>query len=165
MAAALAALLIFRQRFLYSMGVGGALCALIAAGVSLTLLPALLGVLGQRVNAGGPKRWKDAIRGEALAERSGFWYRHSRRVMRRPVPVAMGAAALLIALGLPFTGIRFTGVDASVLPRDAVGARGRRRAARRVPAQRHVAGLRVRADWRRAAVEAYARAAAGAGAR
>ena len=39
------------QRFLYSMGVGGALCALIAARVSLTLLPALLGVLGQRVNA------------------------------------------------------------------------------------------------------------------
>jgi uncharacterized membrane protein YdfJ with MMPL/SSD domain len=116
-AAALAALLIFRQRFLYSMGVGGGACALLAAAVSLTLLPALLGVLGERVNAGGPKRWKDAIRSEALAERSGFWYRHSRRVMRHPGPVAVGAAALLVALGLPFTGIRFTGVDASVLPR------------------------------------------------
>ena len=43
-AAALAALIVFRQRFLYSMGVGGMLCALIAAGVSLTLLPALLGI-------------------------------------------------------------------------------------------------------------------------
>ena len=117
-AAALAALMIFRQRFLYSMGVGGSLCALIAAGVSLTLLPALLGALGERVNAGGPKRWKDAIQREALAERSGFWYRHSRWVMRRPVPVATFASLLLIALGLPFTGIRFTGVDASVLPKD-----------------------------------------------
>jgi RND superfamily putative drug exporter len=117
-AAALAALIVFRQRFLYSMGVGGALCALIAAGVSLTLLPALLGALGERVNAGGPRRWKDAIAREAAGERSGFWYRHSRRVMKRPVPVALAAAVLLVAMGLPFLRIDFTGVDASVLPRD-----------------------------------------------
>jgi uncharacterized membrane protein YdfJ with MMPL/SSD domain len=117
-AAALAALIVFRQRFLYSMGVGGMLCALIAAAVSLTLLPALLAVLGERVNAGGPRRWKEAIAREARLERSGFWYRHSRRVMRRPVPVAAGAAVLLIALGVPFTTIQFTGIDASVLPRE-----------------------------------------------
>jgi RND superfamily putative drug exporter len=117
-ACALAALIVFRQRFLYSMGVGGALCALIAALVSLTLLPALLGALGERLNAGGPRRWKEAIAREAAGERSGFWYRHSRRVMRRPVPVAVGAAVLLIALGLPFLRIDFTGVDATVLPRD-----------------------------------------------
>jgi putative drug exporter of the RND superfamily len=117
-AAALAALIVFRQRFLYSMGVGGALCALIAAGVSLTLLPALLGILGEKVNAGGPKRWKEAIAREARAEKSGFWYRHSQRVMRRPVAFATGAAVLLIALGLPFITIKFTGIDASVLPKD-----------------------------------------------
>ncbi len=116
-AAALAALIVFRQRFLYSMGVGGALCALIAAGVSLTLLPALLGALGEKVNAGGPRRWKDAIAREAAAEKSGFWYGHSQRVMRRPVLFAVGAAVLLIALGLPFLRIEFTGVDASVLPK------------------------------------------------
>jgi uncharacterized membrane protein YdfJ with MMPL/SSD domain len=115
-ACALAALIVFRQRFLYSMGVGGALCALIAAGVSLTLLPALLGTLGERVNAGGPRRWKDAIAREAAGERSGFWYRHSQRVMRRPVAYTVVAGALLIAMGLPFLRIAFTGVDASVLP-------------------------------------------------
>src|SRR3954447_21670951 len=38
--------------------------------------------------------------------------------MRRPVPVAAGAATLLIVLGIPFWGIKFTGVDAGVLPRD-----------------------------------------------
>jgi uncharacterized membrane protein YdfJ with MMPL/SSD domain len=116
--AALASLLIFRQRFLYSMGVGGGAGALIAVGVSLTVLPALLAVLGERVNAGGLKRWKEAIARDARGERSGFWYRHSRWVMRRPVPVATGAAVLLLAMGLPFTQIRFTGVDASVLPKD-----------------------------------------------
>jgi uncharacterized membrane protein YdfJ with MMPL/SSD domain len=117
-AAALAALLVFRQRFLYSMGVGGTIAALVSAGVSLTLLPALLGTLGERVNAGGLGRWKDAIAREASGERSGFWYRHSQRVMRHPVGVATGAAVVLLALGAPFTQIRFTGVDASVLPRD-----------------------------------------------
>src|SRR3954452_21401531 len=37
--------------------------------------------------------------------------------MRHPAPVAIGAAVLLIALGLPFLRIQFTGVDASVLPK------------------------------------------------
>ena len=43
--------------------------------------------------------------------------------MRRPAPIAVGAATLLIVLGLPFLRIEFTGVDASVLPRDQLGAR------------------------------------------
>ncbi len=53
--AALASLLVFPQRFLYSMGLGGALVALFAALISLTVLPAVLTLLGARVNAGAPK--------------------------------------------------------------------------------------------------------------
>ena len=86
--------------------------------MSLTLLPAILAALGPRVNALSPKRWQAALHREASGERSGFWYRLSHMIMRRPVPVAAGASALLIAMGLPFLGIKFTGVDASVLPRD-----------------------------------------------
>ena len=55
--AALASLLVFPQRFLYSMGLGGALVALFAALISLTVLPAvltLLGVAGQRRRAEVP---------------------------------------------------------------------------------------------------------------
>ena len=155
-ACALAALIVFRQRFLYSMGVGGMLCALIAAGVSLTLLPALLGILGERVNAGGPRRWKEAIAREARAERSGFWYRHSQRVMRRPVGFATGAAVLLIALGAPFLTIRFTGIDPSVLPSRPAGADRRRRDQDRVPAERDVAGLRRGRGRAGGQVRAYA---------
>jgi uncharacterized membrane protein YdfJ with MMPL/SSD domain len=114
-AAALAALLVFQQRFLYSMGVGGILVTLVAATVSLTLLPALLAVLGPRVNALSPARWRAAMHREAARTDSGFWYRHSRRVMRRPGAIAVTTAVLLIALGLPFTQIQFTGVDAGVL--------------------------------------------------
>src|SRR5829696_1909903 len=117
-AAALAALLVFPLRFLYSMGVGGVVCALAAALVSLTLLPAILAALGPRVNAWSPKRWQVALHREASDVRGGFWYRLSQAVMRRPIPFAVGASTLLIVLGLPFLGIKFTGVDAGVLPRD-----------------------------------------------
>ena len=103
--AALLALLVFPQRFLYSMGTSGAITAIVACGVSLTALPALLVVLGRRVGA----RPQDA-------DRRGFWYRLSHAVMRRPVPVAAGAALILVLAGLPFLGIRFTGVDPTVLP-------------------------------------------------
>jgi len=112
-AAALLSLLVFPQRFLYSMGISGALVALIGAAVALTALPALLMVLGRRVDALAPRRWQ---RRDADADEHGFWSRLSRGVMRRPLPVALATGALLVALGLPFTGIKFTGVDASVLP-------------------------------------------------
>ena len=112
-AAALLSLLVFPQRFLYSMGISGALVALIGAVVALTALPALLMVLGRRVDALAPRRWQ---RRDADGDEHGFWFRLSGGVMRRPLPIALVTAALLVALGLPFTGIRFTGVDASVLP-------------------------------------------------
>ena len=115
-AAALASLTVFPQRFLYSMGIGGALVALVAALVSLTLLPALLAALGPRVNALSPKRWRQAAHRDATQVRAGFWYRLSQTVLRRPGRVAAASALLLIVLGLPFTRIEFTGVDPSVLP-------------------------------------------------
>ena len=117
-AAAMAALIVFRQRFLFSMGVGGALVALTAALVSVTLLPTLLAVLGPRVNALSPAGWRRAARRDAAQVEQGGWYRLSRAIMRRPLPVATGAAILLIVMGLPFLRIAFTGVDASVLPHD-----------------------------------------------
>jgi uncharacterized membrane protein YdfJ with MMPL/SSD domain len=115
-AAAMAALIVFDLRFLFSMGYGGVLVALTAALVSLTVLPALLAVLGPRVNALGLKRWKEAVQRDAAHVQEGPWYRFSQWVMKRPGPIAAATAALLIAMGLPFLRIEFTGVDASVLP-------------------------------------------------
>jgi uncharacterized membrane protein YdfJ with MMPL/SSD domain len=117
-AAAMASLVVFHLRFLYSMAYGGALVALTAALVSLTVLPALLATLGPRVNSLSLKRWQVAIQRDAAHVRAGPWYRFSQWVMRRPGPIALAASVLLIALGLPFLRIAFTGVDASVLPRD-----------------------------------------------
>ena len=109
-AAALASLAVFPQRFLFSMAVGGVLVALTAAAAALVFLPALLAVLGSRVNALAPRRWQ-------RPPETGFWTRLAGRVMRRPGVVAAASAGLLVALGLPFLGVTFTGVDAGALPR------------------------------------------------
>jgi RND superfamily putative drug exporter len=111
-AAAMLSLLVFPQRFLYSMAISGSLTALGAGIISLTALPALLMVLGPRVDALAPKRWRH----REIATQSGFWYRLSHLVMRRPVLVAVTTATVLIVAGTPFLRIEFTGVDASVLP-------------------------------------------------
>jgi RND superfamily putative drug exporter len=118
-AAALASLLVFPQRFLYSMGLGGALVALFAALISLTVLPAVLTLLGSRVNAGAPKFLQQRAAADATVDENGFWYRLSRFVMRRPLPVATLSALLLIVMGLPFLGIKFNTVDPTVLPHSA----------------------------------------------
>ena len=118
-AAALASLLVFPQRFLYSMGLGGALVALFAALISLTVLPAVLTLLGSRVNAGAPRFLHRRAEADARPDEHGFWYRLSRFVMRRPAPVATLSALFLIVLGLPFFGIKFNTVDPGVLPESA----------------------------------------------
>src|SRR3954452_22190932 len=116
-AAALASLLVFPQKFLRSMGVGGALIALIAATVALVILPAILALLGPRVNALSPARLRRAADAEARLEHRGFWYRLSQVAMRRPGRIAVASATLLILMGLPIFGIKFTSVDATVLPK------------------------------------------------
>jgi uncharacterized membrane protein YdfJ with MMPL/SSD domain len=118
-AAAIASLTIFPQRFLSSMGIGGALVALLAASLALIVLPALLTVLGPRINALAPRRLARAAERDARPDELGGWYRLSRFVTRRPAPIALASAVLLIALGLPVTGITFTNADAGVLPASA----------------------------------------------
>ncbi|MEO6470974.1 MAG: MMPL family transporter [Aeromicrobium sp.] len=116
------ALMVFPLRFLYSMGIGVALVSLVSAAVALIVLPSVFAVLGHRVNSLALKRWHVARQAEARAEHTGFWYRLSQFVMHYPVRIALIGTALLLALGAPFLGIKFTGVDATVLP-DSASAR------------------------------------------
>lgn len=113
-AAALLSLLVFPQRFLYSMAISGSITAILAAVVAVTALPALLMVLGPRVNSLAPARWQHA----AGRTEQGFWYRLSRAVMRRPLAIALATGTVLIIAGLPFLRIEFTGIDARILPND-----------------------------------------------
>ena len=113
-AAAAASLTVFKINFLWSMGVAGVIVALTAGLMALTVLPSVLRLLGPRVNMLAPKRWQQSAM--ATAGTSGFWYRFSHFVMRRPLPLAAISAAFLIALGLPFAGIKFNSVDQTDLP-------------------------------------------------
>jgi uncharacterized membrane protein YdfJ with MMPL/SSD domain len=118
-AGAMAALLVFPQRFLYSMGLGGMFVALIAATIALVVLPAVLGLLGRRVDALAPAFLGRRAERDARPLQQGFWYRLSRLVQRFPGRIAVASAALLIALGIPFLGSQYTTVDAQVLPTSA----------------------------------------------
>ena len=118
-AGALASLLVFPQRFLYSMGIAGFFVALIAAAISLTVLPAVLALLGRRVNALAPAFLARRAERDARPAERGIWHCLSQLVGRFPGRLAAASAALLVALGIPFLGIQFTSVDAQVLPETA----------------------------------------------
>jgi uncharacterized membrane protein YdfJ with MMPL/SSD domain len=113
-AGAAASMLVFPLRFLYSMGIGGALVSLSAGTVSLVVLPAVLVALGPRIDAMAPT-WLQRGAGRVAAER-GAWFRLARGVMRRPGLVALVTAAALIAIASPALGLRLTPADAHVLP-------------------------------------------------
>jgi len=118
-AGAVASLTVFPQRFLYSMGIGGALVALIAATIALLVLPAVLALLGNRVNALSPAFLRRRAEAEARPVSDSFWYRLSRLVMRIPGRIAIAAAAFLLILGIPFLSLETTSVNSQVLPQSA----------------------------------------------
>ena len=117
--AALAALMIFPQDFLFSMGFGGLIVAIVAAVVAVGVLPAVLALLGNKVNALAPRRWRERSEAADQVEQSGGWYRLSHLVMRRPAIVAIVSAGFMILLALPAFGVKFTTTDSSVLPQSA----------------------------------------------
>jgi RND superfamily putative drug exporter len=104
-ASAMACLTVFPQRFLVSMGMGGMVVALVAAASTVVFLPALLVMMGPRLGKVTPG-----------PERNGRWYGLARFVMRRPGFIAGAATGALLLVAAPTLGIRWSGVDASVLP-------------------------------------------------
>jgi RND superfamily putative drug exporter len=151
-AAAIATLAIFPLGFLRSMGIAGGFVAPLAGLIALTVLPALFALLGPRVDALAPARWRRAAAATARGGEGG-WYRLAHGIMRRPLPVALASAALLVVLGLPFLHIRFTGVDATVLPAQSSSRIVEEAVRRDFPPQvRFTAYALVRGD-----AEAYAR--------
>jgi RND superfamily putative drug exporter len=129
-AGAMASLLVFPQQLLRSVGISGIAIALLCAIGALLVLPALLSLLGERVNALAPSWLQRSARATALPDTEGRWYRFSHWVMRHPGTIAVASAAALIALAMPALGIRFVPDDASVLPDDqSAGAVDRQLAA------------------------------------
>ncbi|GAC1438603.1 MAG: MMPL family transporter [Solirubrobacteraceae bacterium] len=115
-AAALATLTLFPLRFLYSMGIGGALVALCAGAISLLVLPAVLVALGRHVNGLAPGRLQRSRVRTSTAASSGPWYRLAHGVMRRPGVIALCTAAALLLAAAPALRLAISPAGARVLP-------------------------------------------------
>lgn len=106
----LIALTFFPMNFLKSMGYAGAIVVALAVVGALIPLPALLMMLGEKVNKG-------VVRKNGLnPKEDGGWARLSRFVMRRPVPVVAFSLLLLGLMIAPLTNVKFSQVDSRVLP-------------------------------------------------
>lgn len=116
-AAALAALILFPQQFLSSTGIAGGLVALLSGAAAVLVLPALLALLGSRVDPGfaAAASPQDAAP-DPLSGGSRFWSNLAARVWARPAPIATLALALMLAIAAPALGGGLTTPDARVLP-------------------------------------------------
>src|SRR3954447_21303837 len=128
-AVGLLALIALPLPLLRGMGIGGMLIPVVSVFASLTLLPALLAVLGTRINRVRvmPKRFTDRGHPE-----DGLWGRWARFVLRRPVPVAIVGlvlVALLAGLGTRLNANEaqlkyFPGTGTAIAARDQLAAAG-----------------------------------------
>jgi RND superfamily putative drug exporter len=106
----LAGLVLFEFMILRSVGIAGAIVVLLAATSALTLLPALLAIVGPRVDALAIRRVVPRD------DPDGPWARLARWVMRRPVAVLVPTLLVLLVLGSPFLHVRFNAPDSTILP-------------------------------------------------
>ncbi|REE96783.1 RND superfamily putative drug exporter [Thermomonospora umbrina] len=119
-AVAVAGLAAFPLLSLRSMAYAGIIVALLSAAASLTVLPALLALIGPRIDRGRILGRRRASAAREKAVEDGFWHRLASFVMRRPVPIATAAVAVLLLLGAPFLGIKIAAPDERVMPESSV---------------------------------------------
>ncbi|MFN3336085.1 MAG: MMPL family transporter [Thermomicrobium sp.] len=98
----------FEFLFMRSVGIAGMLVVLVAVSASLTLLPAILALLGRRIDA------LQVIR--RGPETGRFWHGMTEFVMQRPLQVAIPVIVILVVLGLPFRHVELSSPDATILP-------------------------------------------------
>src|SRR5215217_7889373 len=103
---------LFEFMFLRSVGIVGVIVVAWSTVAALTLLPALLSVVGTRIDRFAIRRPRDD------AAQGGFWVRLSLAVMARPVAVLIPTLALLLLLGSPFLRVNISSPDATILPPD-----------------------------------------------
>jgi RND superfamily putative drug exporter len=125
----LLSLILLPLPFIRSMGIGGMLIPAVSVTTAITLLPALLAVLGERINSVRvmPKRFVDDGHPE-----DGAWGRWARFVNRRPVPVALVGlviVAVLVGIGLQLNPNEaqlknFPGTGDAIAGRDALASAG-----------------------------------------
>jgi putative drug exporter of the RND superfamily len=124
-----AGMLLIGIQFMTSIGLGGMCVVAAAVLAALTLLPALLSVLGHRVNALrvpliGKLVARRSDESDEHSERRGFWHGWALAVMRRPLLIIAGVCVVLLALAWPIFSINIGTPTASSLPKDASARQG-----------------------------------------
>ncbi|SDD17893.1 MMPL family transporter [Rhodococcus tukisamuensis] len=114
--ASLGGLLIFPQGFLKSVAYGAIAAVILAAVVSVTVLPAILAILGRRVDALGLKWMRKTKTTDEIED--SFWGRLTQWVMKHPLKVAIPIVVGLLLLTIPIAGIKFGGINETYLPPD-----------------------------------------------
>ncbi|MBV6759300.1 MMPL family transporter [Rhodococcus sp. USK10] len=115
--ASLGGLLLFPQGFLKSVAYGAIATVGLAALTSITILPAILGILGKRVDALSLDRFRQTKNTEEIE--ASIWGRLTRWVMRNPLKVTIPIVVGLLLLIVPLTGIKFGGINETYLPPDS----------------------------------------------
>jgi uncharacterized membrane protein YdfJ with MMPL/SSD domain len=109
---AMVGLLLVPSTIMRSLAVGAIAAGLVSVAAALTLLPALLGLLGDRVNA-----LRIPFFGRASGrEESPFWARTVRGVIRRPLASLVLATAILLAMAVPVLSLNSGEAGVSTLP-------------------------------------------------
>ena len=103
-------LVLFEFMILRSVGIAGAVVVGVAVAAAMTLLPAILSILGPGLDALAVRRVSVGTEGE------GRWARLAHAVMRHPVAVLIPTLTLLLLLGAPFLHVHFNAPDATILP-------------------------------------------------
>ncbi|MGW0173516.1 MMPL family transporter [Rhodococcus sp. NPDC003322] len=114
--ASFSGLLIFPQGFLKSVAYGAIAAVALAALISVTVLPAILGILGRRVDALGLKFMRKTKTTEEIE--NSYWGRITQWVMKHPLKVAIPIVIGLLLLTIPISGIKFGGINETYLPPD-----------------------------------------------
>ncbi len=138
-------LMTFDFMMLRSLGIGGAIVVAVSVLAAVTLLPAILGIVGPRIEAFdvhgalaglrplrqarpaatlGDRRRPDPQLASSARQHAGFWAWLGAWVMAHPIQVFVPVLAFLLLLGSPFLRVRFSSPDASILPADAPSRRG-----------------------------------------
>jgi putative drug exporter of the RND superfamily len=128
-AIALAALMIFPMYFLRSFAYAGIAVVAMAAAAAIVSLPALLSIIGIRIDRFTLFHRTPKEVGQ------GFWHRLATSVMRRPIPYAAAVIAVLLVLGAPFLGVKFGQPDDRVLPAAASSRQVQDQIRRNFPSQ------------------------------
>ncbi|WP_137723883.1 MMPL family transporter [Prescottella subtropica] len=115
-AVSLGGLILFPQGFLKSVAYGAIATVLLAAFTSVTVLPAMLSILGRRIDKFGLKRFGQIKSAEEIE--ASFWGRLTRWVMRHPLKVTIPIVVGLLLLIIPMAGIKFGGINEDYLPSD-----------------------------------------------